>query len=475
MTKHATFVTAAALMLIVGCVAGPQKGSSLAVLPTQTDVPIADASPAITQVDYKESTSLKLVEPAAAVETIGGAGESSVLQPLPSTEGLTIDELEQMALGNSPAIAQTHARIRALRGKWVQVGLPPNPTVGYAAGEIGNEGSDGQQGGFVKQEFVTAGKLQKNRAIVSAEINRAQQQLAAMQRRVLTDIRQGYYVALLAQRRVELANELVRLSTKAVNASQALYDAEEIPLAGLLQTEVQQQNAQVLQRTAHNGLARAWRRLSTIVGGSELPIQPLVGDVSELPESLDWQEQLARLQSESPEVATAMADVQRTRRALNRARVEAVPNLIPRLVVQYDNLTKDTIAVVRVGLPLPIWNRNQGGIRQAHAEITQAMRNVERVELRLNQQLADVFRQYSDAHITANTYATDILPRAQRTFELVQAGYAQGEVGYLDLLTAQRTYSQTNLAYLDALGSLWQSYVQIDGLLLDGSLAQTAN
>jgi len=57
----------------------------------------------------------------------------------------------------------------------------------------------------------------------------------------------------------------------------------------------------------------------------------------------------------------------------------------------------------------------------------------------------------------------------------VQQGYAQGEVGYLDVLTAQRTFSQTNLAYLDALGSLWQSYVKIDGLLLDGSLAQPTN
>jgi len=103
------------------------------------------------------------------------------------------------------------------------------------------------------------------------------------------------------------------------------------------------------------------------------------------------------------------------------------------------------------------------------------MRNIDRVELNLKRRLADIFRQYSDAHITATSYATDILPRAQRTFDLVQQGYAQGEVGYLDLLAAQQTFSQTNLAYLDALSSLWESYVQIDGLLLDGSLTQQPN
>jgi len=386
-----------------------------------------------------------------------------------------MEALEQMAFSNSPAIAQAAAHIRALRGKWVQVGLPPNPTAGYVGSEIGNDGASGQEGGFVGQNFITAHKLQRNRAVVAAEIGRAEQQLAAMQRRVQTDVRQDYYAALLAQRRVELTNELVRLSTKAVNASKSLYGAEEIPLAGLLQTEVQQQNAQVLLRTAQNSLAQAWRRLSAVIGGTELPVQSLVGDVSQIPEILDWEEQLIRLQSESPEIAAAMADINRARRALSRATVQAVPNINTQLSVQYDNSSNFTIAGAQIGIALPIWNRNQGGIRQAQAEVSQAIRNVNRVELRLNQQLADSFRQYSDAHITATTYATDILPRSRRTFDLVQQGYAQGEVGYLDVLTAQRTFSQTNLAYLDALGTLWQSYVKIDGLLLDGSLAQPSN
>ena len=197
--------------------------------------------------------------------------------------------------------------------------------------------------------------------------------------------------------------------------------------------------------------------------------------MTQLPESLEWQGQMARLQSESPEVAAAMAGVERARRALSRACVEAVPNINTQFSVQYDDSTDYTVAGAQIGLALPIWNRNQGGIRQAQADITEAVRNVDRVELNLNRRLADAFRQYSDAHVTATTYATDILPRAQRTFDLVQQGYAQGEVGYLDVLAAQQTYSRTNLAYLDALGSLWQNYVQIDGLLLDGSLSQPAN
>jgi cobalt-zinc-cadmium efflux system outer membrane protein len=470
----------ALLLLAVGCAAGPQAVATLTQLPEPTDA--RDSLPTVARVGYEAANASapadsapaapELIQPPTVAKPLAPNAQLMLPQCLPSADGLTLQALEQMALANNPAIAQSAARLRALRGKWVQVGLKPNPTVGYLGSEIGNEGAAGQQGGFVGQNFITAQKLQRNRAVVSAEISRAEQDLAAATRRVLTDVRQSYYNALLAQRRVDLAVELVRVASEAAKSSQSLYQAEEIPLAGLLQTEVQQQNAQVFSRTAQNGLSQAWRGLSAVLGGRPLPMQALQGDVNKLPTSLDWEAQLARLQSESPEVAAAMAGVLRARRALNRACVEAVPNVSTQWSVQYDDATDYTVAGVQIGLPLPIWNRNQGGIQQAHAEISEAMRNVERVELRLNQRLADTFAEYSNARITAESYANEILPRSQRTFELVQAGYAQGEVGYLDLLAAQQTFSQTNLAYLDALSNLWQSYVRIDGLLLEGSLEQ---
>lgn len=383
---------------------------------------------------------------------------------------LTLAELEQLAIANNPALAQAEARVRALRGRWVQVGLPPNPSAGYIASEIGDEGKAGQQGGYVGQEFVTGGKLRLNRAIVSQEIQQAEQQLAAMQLRVQTDVREAYYAALIAQRRVDLASELLRVSGEAVKASQDLRQAQEIPQAGLLQTQVEQQNAAILSLAARNEQQAAWRRLSAVVG-SELAERRLAGDVSQLPKLLDWDEQLARITTSSPEVAAAFAELTRAQTALQRARVEPIPDVATQFSVQFDNATEDTIVGVQMGVPLPLWNRNQGGIRQAEAEVTQAQRNAARVELNLKQRLAAAFQEYSTARSQAETYSTEILPRSRENFELVQRGYRLGELGYLDLVTAQRTYSQTNLSYLDALNSLWRSWAEIDGLLLRDSLA----
>jgi cobalt-zinc-cadmium efflux system outer membrane protein len=178
---------------------------------------------------------------------------------------------------------------------------------------------------------------------------------------------------------------------------------------------------------------------------------------------------------ESPEMATALAELERSRRAVTLAQAQALPNLDTQVSVQQEALSGDTLTGVQIGAPIPIWNRNQGGIRQSQANVALAARNIDRVERDLARRLADAFQRYSSAKATAAMYATDIVPKSQETLDLVRQAYQQGESGYLDLLTAQQTYTQTNLAYLDSLGETWRSYVLIDGLLLEGSLQEQTN
>ena len=148
-------------------------------------------------------------------------------EPLPAGESatLSLDELEQMAQANNPAIGQAAARVAALRGNWVQVGLPPNPTAGYLAEEIGNEGTAGMQGGYIGQEFITGGKLRLNRAIVAQEIQQAEQWLAAATISTRKDVRKAYYKALIANEKVNFSETWAQDATQARQALKTLAQA----------------------------------------------------------------------------------------------------------------------------------------------------------------------------------------------------------------------------------------------------------
>jgi cobalt-zinc-cadmium efflux system outer membrane protein len=354
------------------------------------------------------------------------------------------------------------------------VGLPPNPSLAYLGSEVGNAGTAGQQGAMVGQDVIRGNKLGLNRALVCRQIVEAQQVLAALEQRVLTDVRLAYYDLLVARRRSDLASELLTISESAVDASARLLAAKEIPRIGLLQTEVQQQQARILVQRAEAEQLAAWRRLAALIGSTDLPPQPVTGDLQQLPAELEWDQELSRILSQSPEVAAAGAAVEVARAALQRSYAETVPDANVQLSLQYDHPSATTIAGVQAGLPLMLWNRNQGGIRRAQADVVAAERNLDRLELDLRQRLATAFREYSAAHYQAATISQVILPKASETFELVSRGFQQGQVGYLDLLSAQRTLFETNLSLVDALRALWQSRVRIEGLLLDESLRRAS-
>src|SRR5687767_5829425 len=89
-----------------------------------------------------------------------GSASAETIAPGGKVSGLTLADLEQMSLERNPTLVQAGAQVRMSQGNALQAGLYPNPTVGYAADQIGAEGTVGEfQGMFVEQEFVTGGKL----------------------------------------------------------------------------------------------------------------------------------------------------------------------------------------------------------------------------------------------------------------------------------------------------------------------------
>jgi len=388
----------------------------------------------------------------------------------PPAAPLTLDEAVATALANHPALAEAAHRVAAARGDWVQAGLPPNPHIGYLAEEMGDAGRAGQQGGFVEQEFVTAGKLRLDRSIAGGQLRQAQQRFNAQRWRVENDVRIAFYRVLVAERAIQISRQLMAVANDAANAAAKLRRAELGDEIDVVQASVEAGRARVEAGQAHNQFQAAWQQLAVAMGTPRMPPVPLAGELEGSVGRLDWNEALGRLLSASPQLAEAAAGVAKARWALARAEAEPVPNVTVQSAVQYDNATGDTLAAVQAGIPLPLWNKNQGAIRSARAQLNAAQADVSRVELDLHRRLADAFQRYENAWILKELYAREILPGAQHAMELATAGWDAGEYDYEKRLIAQRTYTEVSRAYLIALEALWTSRIEIEGMLLTDGL-----
>lgn len=397
--------------------------------------------------------------------------QDGVPQPVEQVSGgWTLDQVESAALNGNPTIAQLQGQVEAARGRWVQAGLMPSPLLGYNGQQVGSKGEAEQNGVLMQMEFVRFKKLRLNRAVVAEEIGIAEQNLAAQELRVLTDARIGFYDVLAAQRRVELNEELVEINQKAVQAAERLLNAKEVSRVDVLQARIEADQTRILLENSRQRYRSAWRALSATIGQPDLEVQMLVGDLGGFRQVYAWDESLQRLLGASPELGAAALNIERARQALARARVETAPNLTVQGIVQYDNAVRRNDGGIQATIPIPIWNRNQGTIRAAEREVFVAEQNLRRLELSLQARLAPVFERYAIARNQSVRYAKEIIPNAQESLDLAQAAYRAGELGFISLLTAQRTFSQTNLAYLDSLRDLWAASLEIEGLLLTGSL-----
>jgi cobalt-zinc-cadmium efflux system outer membrane protein len=379
-------------------------------------------------------------------------------------------DFEAVALSHNPALTAASARVEAAHGKWVQAGLYPNTVVGYSGNELGIRHSSGKQGGFVSQRFITAGKLGLDRAVAAQDLGAAESEYTATHRRVLNDVRIRFYELLIAQQRVELTERLSQIGEDLAASSRNLLKGEQISRTNLLQAEIEAESAHILHDNAIGDHHEAWRRLCAVVGLPAMQLTDVEGRPdADLPE-YSWDESLATLLHQSPELAAQTARVESARLAVCRTRRERIPNVDLNVAVRHDNATTDDTAAVEVAFPLPLLDRNQGNISRAKAELIAATADLRKTELALYDRLANVYREYTNARKQTQRYAGRILPWARKSLASVQRGYREGQVDYLTLLTTQRTYFQVNLDSLDALRRLRVAAVKLDGLLLTGSL-----
>jgi cobalt-zinc-cadmium efflux system outer membrane protein len=121
--------------------------------------------------------------------------------------------------------------------------------------------------------------------------------------------------------------------------------------------------------------------------------------------------------------------------------------------------------LVQVMMAVPLFDRNQGNIRSARADIASSRADLRTIEIDLATQTAQAIATYRTAQRLVEWYEQYILPKARETVQLTQTLYARGEVTFLSLLQAQRILTETELAFVEAQADRWTGAVTIADLL----------
>ncbi len=408
---------------------------------------------------------------------------------VPAGPILRLEDLEAMAIQNNPTLAQAEASIRAAEGRRRQAGMFPNPIAGYFLEEFAfrSPGETMEQGVFIEQTIPLGGKLSKAKRVFAREKDQAVILAEAQRLRVTNSIRILYYETLEAQGLIELRDDLSQLAREAVEITRQLYNVGQADRPDQLEIEIEAERSEIDFLRAQNDWLRSWRTLAAMVGSPELSPARLARSPEDELAPLNESQLLESLLSQSPQTKVALAGVERARAVVASARAQRIPDLFLKGGLGYNYERFEPVAPgvagrrkgpegrLEVGVNVPIFNRNQGGIAAAEGELAIAERDLQRLQLVLRSRFVASFREYRNAQQMVERYRTQVVPRARQAYEMYLSSFRQMAAAYPQVLIAQRTLFQVEVEYARALGQLRQSAVGLRGFLLEGGLDAIGN
>jgi len=397
--------------------------------------------------------------------TIAGAGQQGYAQ----NEGLlTLRRTLELTMMHNPELAGSSCGVRAAEGNARQAAVLPNPTLELSAEEFG--GSETRNGynavqttAQLSQTFELGRKRGKRQDVAQTQARLAGWEYEAKRRVVLTSAKKAFVDVLLAQGQLKLAESLFLVAEDVRQVAAARVKAGKVPPLEETKACVEVASTRISRDRARGELNTARQRLAASWGGT-LPVFKEAGGELDAVRDVPSIETVSASLDNAPEVARWDDEVALGRESLALAKAERVPDIDVSIGIRRFEDDGSQAGVAGLSIPLPLFNRNTGGILAAQQQATRAEYEQRAASLRATTELVDAHSRLSMARAEALTAREALLPGAQQAFDAARIGYREGKFGYLEVLDTQRTLSEAKSRYLDVLAAYHKAAADVERL-----------
>ncbi|MFH1312643.1 MAG: TolC family protein [Candidatus Eisenbacteria bacterium] len=373
------------------------------------------------------------------------------------------------ALINSPELAAFSWEVRASEAAAVQAGLFPNPEIGVEMENFGGsgefEGFDGSETTFRLSQLIELGGKRSGRARVAAlDLNLAGWDYESKRLEVVSEATKAFVDVLAAQERLALTEELEDLADEVFNVVRERVRHGKVSPVEEARAGVVLASSRIETEKAGRELEASRKRLAAIWGSSSPAFESVSGEL-EVIESIPPAGTVARHVSRNPDIVRWAAEMEQREAALDLEKARRIPDLTLSGGVKHFREMDINAFVVDLSIPLPLFDRNQGGTREARYRLAKASEERRASEVRVRTALAETHLSLSAAYAQAVALRDDVLPGATTAFEAASEGYRLGKFNYLDVLDAQRTLFKAREQYIETLAAYHKASVDVERLI----------
>ena len=374
---------------------------------------------------------------------------------------LTLADAVRLASRDNPTLRAKQLELRTARANEVTAGLRPNPTTSYLAEQFGGSTAEQQHTVTLSQPFELGGKRQRRLESARAATRVTTEEIADAQRQTILEVKKSFVDALVAQSTLDLADANLRTLDEVERLQRLRLEKGDISELELTRIQVQRYAFERDAADARQAIDSARIRLRTLVGADAVsPTFTAMGELGYRDVPLDRTELLRAALDARPDLRAAEAGRAKARADQALARANAWLDVSP--LIEYQRIGPDNRFGFGVSIPLRLFDRNQGEIARTGAEIARADELRQATALQVlsdvDTALSVVKTESKKVGLLQSTY----LPKAQSARDTIEFAYRRGAVPLLDFLDAQRTYRETAVEHVRALGNYWSALYQLE-------------
>ena len=367
---------------------------------------------------------------------------------------LTLEQALRLASETNPNVRAKEFELKAVGASEITAGLRPNPTANFLAEQFGGASSASQTQYTINigQPIELGGKRQRRIDSATAQTKVTTHELADLRRQIDFQVKKTFTDILVAKDALALSEQNLSALDELEKIQRLRAEKGDLSGLELLRIQVQRFAFERDAADARQALRAAKIGLRSLIGADKVTDDFDAAGSLELRQSSYTQSELYRRALDTrPDIRAAEAARNKAKADINLAKANAWWDVTPQ--VEYQRIGPDNTIGFGFGLPLRIFDRNQGEIARTRADALRvdAVRDavVIRALSEVDTALAAVDTERGKVEVLRDTY----LPKAKQARETVEFAYRRGGVSLLDYLDAQRTYRETALQYLQALGN----------------------
>lgn len=376
---------------------------------------------------------------------------------------LTMQQAVDLARVQNPSLLSTDAHVTATKASEITAGLRVNPSFNLTGSDVSlaaNSNNPYFYSAQVSRLFERGQKRRWRLDVAHSTTDVTRSQYVDQQRQVELAVKTAFTQMLGAKGAFNLAKQNLDDYRKTIDLSRERLRAGDISATDFKRLDLQLAQFESDYDNAHTNLVQASLQLQTLLGYDRpRPGFDITGLLDPPPITATLTDTEQKALQVRPDYLAAQQSVHLADANVKLAYAEGTTD--PTLEGEYDRAGTANSAGFQIGIPLRIFDRNQGEKARTKYE-AQASRFAETAAR--NQVVSDVdqaWAGYEDALSLARRYNGHYLQEAHEVRDNLEYSYRHGGTTLLDYLSALQDYRQVNLDALNANMQVWLSLHQV--------------